>query len=400
MDKQILGVFGATGCNNFGDYGIWINDIRTFYNLNPNIKIKLFSYNIETTLFYIEKNLYDIAGKLEIEVVDDITNLSKDKNFWENIWNETYSGKVSSLDSNFVKNLNSCDKIIFVGGGYLNNNWKYRNLIFMSIVNCCKVLNKPVYFLANTIGPLDDEYRYKISRSLKFVKSIMIRDNSIFSEKVLLSMGYENIIKGPDDFMFVSKNNNTQIYSNNSNYVVIELMLWIRKAKKGVLYTINEIAKFSNYIIEHENKNIVLINFYKGDFDTDRFLNILYSSISNKDKVVIEKDISNIYRINDLYQKCDFSLSLRYHPLLIALGNKKPCLGIITDKDGYYYSKFGGAISNLDLDIDKYTMHIDDLTYEALLSKYNVINEDFKINESKYNQLYNVRINYIKQILK
>jgi len=155
-----------------------------------------------------------------------------------------------------------------------------------------------------------------------------------------------------------------------------------------------------NFIIENEHKNVILVNFHKGDRDGDKFINMLYSLINNKDKVYIEKNIDDIYRINDMYQKCDFSLSFRYHPLVIALGNKKPCLGIITDTDGYYSSKFGGAISNLGLDIDELTMDIQELSYEYLKLKYENITKDFKLNEDKYKELYDIRLRYIEQILK
>lgn len=399
MSKQILGIFGATGCNNFGDYAILINNIRTFYSINKNIKIKIFSYNIDNTYCNINNNLSDITDKLDIEVVPDLTDPNIDQNRLIKLWQETYHGNISKVNKTFIKNMNTCDKIIFIGGGYINNNWSNKNITFMIAINCAKTLDKSVYFLASTIGPLNNMYKSIVRESLKFAKSIMVRDNSIFSEKILSDMNYKNIIHGPDDFFFVIPKYDKNIY-DKSNYIVIELMLLIRRSKKGALYILDELAKFMNFIIENEHKNVILVNFHKGDKDADKFINMLYSLINDKDKVYIEKNIDDIYRINDMYQKCDFSLSFRYHPLVLALGNKKPCLGIITDNDGYYYSKFGGAISNLELDIDKLTMHINELSYEYLKLKYEDIKKDFELNEYRYSELYNIRLKYIKQILK
>jgi len=399
MSKQVLGIFGATGCHNFGDYAMLINDIRTFYSINKNIKIKIFSYKVDNTRCNINNNLSDITDQLDIEVVPDLTDSSVDQCEFEKIWQETYNGDLSKVNSTFIKNINECDKIIFMGGGYINNNWRCKNITFMIAINCAKILGKSVYFLANTIGPLDEKYKNIVGESLQFVESIMIRDNSIFSEKILNDIGYKNIIKGPDDFFFVQPKYYNNIY-NKSNYIVIELMLLIRRSKKGALYVLDELAKFMNFIIENEHKNVILVNFHKGDRDGDKFINMLYSLINNKDKVYIEKNIDDIYRINDMYQKCDFSLSFRYHPLVIALGNKKPCLGIITDTDGYYSSKFGGAISNLGLDIDELTMDIQELSYEYLKLKYENIKKGFKLNEDKYKELYDIRLRYIEQILK
>lgn len=398
MNKQVLGIFGATASNDFGDYAMLVNDIRSLYCINKNIEIKVFSYHIENTQLNLDNNLCDITNSLNIQVVPDLIDFNLNKNDYKEIWNETYNGNLSNINTIFLNNLKLCDKIIFIGGGYINNNWDLINIVFMTIINCAKALGKDIFFLGSTIGPLNEEYKNIIGKSLKFVKSIMIRDNCVFSEKNLIEMNYQNIIKGPDDFMFVLNRYNEDKYPK-SNYIIIELMIQLNKADKGYPYVIAELAKFSNYIINKECKDIVLVSFHKDDYYANEYIEELYSLIDSKNNVYIQKNIDDVYMLNDMYKNCDFSLSFRYHPLVMALGNKKPGIGIITDSDGYYNSKFGGVISNLELDATAMSMHVNELSFKSLLFKYENL-KNFKVNNSKYKELYETRVKYMEHILR
>lgn len=418
MNTQKIALFGATACNDFGDYAMLINNIRLIHNLDKNVKFKVFSYNIDNTASNLENNLGDIIKEVNIEVVADLTkkfsfiekvlnklgklvrkiNFYKIK-YWDKVWKESYRGKLNNINSSFIKDLSECDKVIFIGGGYIQNSWMLDNIKFMTEINCAYHLKKKIYFLGNTIGPIDKFENY-VSKSMQFVSSIMVRDNSLFSKKNLIGMKYKNVIvKGPDDLLFIEKNNGEGIHYNNENYIVIEVMPWINRAKSGEKCILDSIVKFCDFITGTTNQNIIFINFYKNEIETENYISYISSMVGDKTRISKINSIDNIYFINDVYKNCNFSLSFRYHPVVLALANSKPCIGVITDDDGYYYSKFGGAISNMGLDIDKLTMKLDDLNIDNLINSYKKIINNFEINADKFAELKKIREDYIIDIL-
>lgn len=418
IKNKVIGIFGATGCNDFGDYAMLINNLRYFYNIYCDYEYKIFSYNIENTENNIKNNLKDID--IKYDVVDDLNKrfsfiekvinklgiIIGKKNFyrakyWDNMWKRTFEGNLSSINSNFLKELEECDKIIFMGGGYIQNSWKLDNIKFMCEINCAHFLNKDIFFLGSTIGPVD-EFQTYVANSIKFVKSIMVRDSDLFSYNNLVNMNYSNkILKGPDDLLFIEKGKKKiESYKKDYEYIVIEVMAWIDRAKNGKKFILDNIVEFCNYIIKQENKHIVLVNFHKEDIQGYNSIDYIINNIENKSMIELINNIDNIYFIDELYKNCKFSLSFRYHPLVLALGNKKSCIGVITDTDGYYYSKFAGAIKNLELNVEDSIMYIDDFNFNNLYNKYNKLINDFKVDDMVMQKLYLRRINYIEDILK
>lgn len=413
--NNIIGIFGATGCNDFGDYAMLINDIKLMNKIDKNIIFKIFSYDVKNTKINLENNLNDV--EINYEIVCDLSKkynlLSKvinklgkfinntdiyKKYYWKKLWEDSYKSNFKNVNKKFIDDVNACDKIIFIGGGYIQNNWYLDNIKFMTEINCAHHLNKKIHFLGSTIGPID-KYEYYVSKSLNFVDSIMVRDNVLFSKKNLLKMGYKNtIVEGPDDLLFI-ENQVEQNEFKMKNYIILEVMPWIEKAEKGEEYIIHNLIEFCDYVIKYENKEVVLIGFYKNENKTTEYINNIMRKVKNKNKIHKILNIDNINYINEIYKNSDFSLSFRYHPVILALGNKKPCVGIITDNDGYYLSKFSGAISNLDLCIEDMILNLDEFDFNKITQMYLKLIKEFNIKDDKYKQLINIRNRYIKNII-
>lgn len=145
-------------------------------------------------------------------------------------------------------------------------------------------------------------------------------------------------------------------------------MVWIEKSNKGAEYIISCLSEFINYVIETKNKNVLLVVFDNDDMKAKTFIDKIYERSLHKERVFLYKKINNIYEIFGFYRYCDYSLSFKYHPLVLALGNKKPCTAIICDNEGYYESKLKGAFDTCE--VEQSVLHINEVTTDKLIQSF------------------------------
>ena len=66
-----IGLFGATGSYDFGDFAMMIKNLVDLYNANKNNRFFVFSLNPEKTEVCLKENISDIRLLDRIEIVDD-----------------------------------------------------------------------------------------------------------------------------------------------------------------------------------------------------------------------------------------------------------------------------------------------------------------------------------------
>ena len=169
-----IGIFGATGSYDFGDYAMMIHNIKELYALDQEHTFTIYTLSKEITCNNIEQNIKDEGLLKRIKVVDDNfineNNLSYDflskvyrkiyriikkrdirEKFYENLYKNTCK---DDFGDEFIDSLNAVDLCLFNGGGYLQNSWQYHNIRFMAEIQLAKKMNKPVIFMSNSVGPM------------------------------------------------------------------------------------------------------------------------------------------------------------------------------------------------------------------------------------------------------
>ena len=89
-----------------------------------------------------------------------------------------------------------------------------------------------------------------------------------------------------------------------------------------------------------------------------------------RDKIFSCTRISSMYEVFGYYKYASFSLSFKYHPLVLSIGSSVPCVGVICDSDGYYESKMKGAFDSCGLEWKEKLMRIDELDSNTLIDHY------------------------------
>lgn len=413
-----IGIFGATGSYDFGDYAMMIHNIQELYALDPKHTFTIFTLSKEVTNDNLEENIIDEDLLERIRVVDDnlidnnisynfgpkvyrkIYRILKKRDIRESYYEELYKNicenDYGNIGNEFLNTLMDVDLCIFNGGGYLQNSWQYHNIRFMAEIQLAKKIDKPVVFMSNSVGPMARYDRYT-RETLPLVDYIMIRDGKQFSWKLMDDYCVTKKINGPDDLFDACDKYCENKLSSKDKYLMIEIMAWINRAPQGEKYVIKVLAQFINYLIEEENIKVRLINFDKWDVVAKKAISALTSMIKQPEKMKAMYEISNMYEVFEWYEGCCYSLSFKYHPVILALGAGKPCSAIITDNDGYYKSKLEGAFLNCNMDAKKHVIHINDLSFENLKKLYIVTKELVCDNKVKQN-LYHIREEYLKSI--
>ena len=405
-----IGFYGATGSNDFGDYAMMVHNILQIIHVEEEAHIYIFSPNKYNTLHNLCENMDWSTIKKHITIVDELRWSYKNKylRFLEKVlrlkhievlqkrnFEKLLKGDLKQVPFDFIELIKNIDVLIFNGGGYVQHNWFDKNIIFLASCVIAKQHGVKVYFLGNSIGPMF-KYNYYLEKTLPFIDKILLRDGVNYSKQVLDSYNFKNYIIGTDDLLFV--NDYYDVKPELSEYVVIELMFYIQKAKKGDRFILNELVDFINFI--SKNKNVLLINFDCNDISATQYMRFLMDNVNDKSKIFIKENVDNIFEVFGYYKYAVFSLSFKYHPIILSLGSNVPCIGIICDTDGYYESKMKGAFDSSGLNWNEKVIHIDELNSKTLIHLYDINiskREEYLIKErSRLKSLYN---NYLEEVL-
>lgn len=408
-----IGFYGATGSNDFGDYAMMVHNIQQIlqYSTNEkNIRIYVFTPNKYNTLNNLLHNLINQKDLDRIEIIDEPSFRVNNYQFYlEKLFNGVFDKRpitnklFSKLEKNYSNNLISyefesiikkLDVLIFNGGGYLQYSWKEKNINFCLACIAAKRNKVPVYFLGNSFGPMFKYDKY-LKTALPYIDKVLVRDGTNYTAKYLTNNGFTDYVVGTDDLLFIGDTYNCPKLWDN--YVIIEVMFFINKAQKGASHIISELIKLINTITK--DKNVLLINFDVDDTLAQNYIEKILNSVEDRNKVRTYTKINNMYEVFGYYKNADFSISFKYHPIILSLGNEVPCIGIICGNDGYYEGKMKGAFDSCGLDWKKSIINIDEFSYSKMIKLYedNLSNpQSIAKNKESLKKIYT---NYMSDIL-
>lgn len=411
-----IAFYGATGSNDFGDYAMVVHNIQCIANSCNDTEFYIITPDKYITLKYLYENILDknLLKRIELVsepivyspinlIIDRYSEKYLNRFYYSNkVFNEVLNKNYNHINYDFLNYIQKSDILVYNGGGYLQHSWKEKNIVFSVAYVIAAQMNKKVYFLGNSIGPLLSYDKY-INQTIHFISKILVRDGGNYTAKLLDRYGFRNYVCGPDDLMFACKKyqNCDKLFleklknKNSDGYIIIEVMSWIEKSNKGTEYIIKCLSEFINYVNQIKNKNVLLVIFDNDDWKAKAFIDEIYEKSLNKEMIFLYKKINNIYDIFGFYEYCDYSLSFKYHPLILALGNKKPCTAIICDNDGYYESKLKGAFDTCE--VEQSVFHINEVTTDKLIQSFE--KKQTIMKAEKENELKSIRTAYIEDII-
>ena len=378
-----IGLYGATGSNDFGDWAMMVHNINQILLRRKDAKVYIISPNKFNTLniliHHFEKNtIWDC-----IRIIDEpkltyspekmigkkILKYLKVSNYKDKVFREVINENYSHISPGILKIIKSLDVLIYNGGGYIQYNWHDSNIIFLMTCVIAKQNGAKVAFLGNSFGPMLNYMKYLI-KTLPYIDNIIVRDGNNYSAKLLDHLGYKKYICGCDDLLFVN-DYYPVVECDYEKYIVIEIMNYINKALKGEQYILKQLIDFIDYVTGSQNYNVKIINLDKDDWRGIEYINTIYKNISMPNKCTIHIINENMYQVFSYYKNAAFSLSFKYHPLILSLGSGIPCVGVICDSDGYYESKMKGAFDSCGLKWQGKIVELDSINAKVLIELYN-----------------------------
>lgn len=236
------------------------------------------------------------------------------------------------------KDVQEYDALIFMGGGYTNEQFGNINLIKMLLWKIkFKRLKKNIYFTGQTIGPAKKIFSKFLLKSLySNVKKVHVR------EKYSLNYIKENDIEGEliGDDAFLDK-------IENKKFVKEDLMVINYKCFKDY----NEERLFTKSIIDFYNKNqlkILIIPFRSQEKYEEYKVNYKLYQILKENNVDVEFKVENdINKFENILKKSKYVIGSAYHS--IVLGLKYGNIVISVYKGDYYKIKMTGILDWYDL---------------------------------------------------
>ena len=360
MKKNRVGYVGPFCDNNFGDFGMLVNDV---YDIGAS-DILLFSYNEKVTNNIIATYLADIEHVKLCNVKirkKEIIQTGKHYKVEYDKYDESPLEIICEVENveSIEQEVMALKALIVTGGGWLNDVWcakhrKDRLKAIMTPVLLAAKHNIPVIYMGNTYGPFKRCKNFFMNFFSFFYQNSVFacRDdyNSILNMK---SCGIEKIHSIPDDLYFLNRKlvmeKPTDCVSNyieNGPYMIIENYLSLDELECNL----SKLQMFVNYMEKVYNLRVLFLPLgdgYGGSYQAE----FLKKHIENLDIWIIEEDVlPRICDIETLIKNAQFVLCQRYHMLVRCLANNIPVRQVLKDVCGdknYYYTKAMGILSKI-----------------------------------------------------
>lgn len=360
MEKKRVGYVGPFCDNNFGDFGMLVNDV---YDIGAS-DIVIFSYNEKVTENIISVYLADIDNvKLCNVKLNKTERIQTGKHYKVEYdeYDESPFEIICEVDSveTVEREVMALKALIVTGGGWLNDVWcakhrKDRIKAIMAPVLIAAKHNIPVIYMGNTYGPFNRcKSFFRNFFSYTYKNSIYAcRDdyNSVLNMK---SLGIEEIYSIPDDLYFLNRKlweekpgDIVLRYIENGPYIIIENYLSLDELECNL----SKLREFVNHMKKSYNLRVLFLPLgdrYGGAYQAE----FLQKHIPNLDIWMIEEDVlPRICDIETLIKNAQFVLCQRYHMLVRSLANNIPVRQVLKDVCGdknYYYTKAMGILSKI-----------------------------------------------------
>nr|WP_304578772.1 polysaccharide pyruvyl transferase family protein [uncultured Acetatifactor sp.] len=352
---MILGIVGAFGDSNFGDYAMLVNNI---YSIEPSQSI-IFTYN-EALLDNLTKTY--LKGYMLSSV--NVKTSYVYKAAYGNSYDVQYDDEmlIPTQVLNYICNeqevRNAIQKIsaLFVcGGGYFNHVWNARHrksklLSMLGVILIAREEHKKIVFGGNTFGPFDASAEFFKSILLPLQNVIYAVRDDVYSVANLRQLGIGNdITLLPDDLYFLHNQFHKYIphieISLPERYMIMELYSPLDEIE-------SKYSEIESFIYSMEFKyglKVVFVSLDKGFGGEEQG-----ARLESIHKLMIWHFGNQPYRkVEDvlyIVRRAQFVLCQRYHLFLFAIANNIPAYQLLKDVCGdkrYYYAKSGGLLKQV-----------------------------------------------------
>lgn len=249
------------------------------------------------------------------------------------------------------KELQRCNKVIFMGGGYINSLWssESKRILHLALVarrNKCKV-----YFTGQTSGPYNniiDKICAKLLYNLG--EKVIVRETTSFN--LLNDYKIKSLTLGVDDFYLYNDDKKPSYLKEKINKYFILNVKNFYNYEEGMnkcVYLAEELYKKTGY-------TIAIVPFGKGIRQQDfEFSKKISSYLNAKEIKNIIVDINNFNDLIYIFSNTEFTLGMAYHSLVISLFFNKPAIGLYNGE--YYKSKITGILEHYNLEENAYNFN-------------------------------------------
>lgn len=370
-------LIGGYACNNPGDEAILKSTVYFLNELYPE------------SLFYIWADRENFSVTFDREIFYRVIHwqpfrLMLSDGFLAKVLTKVYtdlfpfSRRLVRLftrrDRKFMNALRKSDKVIFIGGGYLNSYYSLINMNYLALL--AEELCKPVVLLGQTLGPFHrPQHRTMAGEIFRIAEKIVLRESysekevSEFPEKVLCgaddAIAFEPRLTQRDREMVdrvLAPGQDREVYNVGINLVRRRnsraYYERIAEALRSFCQTVPE-ARVHLFFIPMETSR------YCDDrLEGERFARYVPPECEYR---IIREDWPVEVKFHFI-SRLDLLIGMRLHSLVFSLTGGVPAIGIYQDE--YYLRKVCGLLKSFGLDghallMDK-TARLPELIGEAL----------------------------------
>lgn len=391
-----IGIIGAIGVDDIGDIVMLEAGLKQLLEAARNK-----STSIDFTVFALDvKKTIEQINKMNIHAKIKVVNSLKAENLAVTLQNEiTFEDLLEKnfksiiKDKEYIFNIEECDALFFIGGGYFNEYWGNRLLpTFIIPILIGYQLNKPVFISGVNIGPFSNELLKNLKGLFRNVDTITLRDRSPSIEVLDKLGGTEGkLILGADDILpiwYERKNYyNYPELEDQKSFAVIQLHHWVEMYSESYIEFYKTLSAFFDEILDKkviEKIYFLPFTYFKGvDYECGRRLKTFIND--RGEYVVLEPTDDHIF-MRELIRESKFVIGSRYHPVVYALGENVPVLGIYVND--LYKQKISGAYDVLGIDKEHNMVYINAISTDTLMRWYEyAIEDNYSVDHNKKSDL-------------
>lgn len=409
-----IGIIGAIGIDDIGDVVMLeaaMTQLRSIGNKNDiTTDFVVFALNKEIAREQLDYKGFcaEIVESLQTSDLPDKINNEYD---FERLLKIDFLKEVNSIEP-YYREIEKCDVLFFIGGGYFNYYWgiKLISTFVIPIILGYQML-KPIFISGVNIGPFNQEQVNKLKGLFSNVQYLFLRDRDN-SAKVLENLGGTSgqIVFGADDVLPVwyiqddAVKTNSLYWEDTKKYGILNLHHWAEIYSSSYIQFYKSLALFFDYILDNKYVDrlyFMPFDYFKGlDYECGRRLKTF---LSDREEYVVLEPTKDHIGMRNMVRSSEFIIGSRYHPIVFGLGEHVPVLGIYTND--LYEHKISGAFQVLNRDGKQEMVHVNDVSlerlkewyYKAVLSKGK---EDVLISEGIIKKYKTEHENYIEMFLR
>lgn len=361
--KKVL-LYGWYNADNLGDDFM----LETTYEFleNKGIEVSIFEREGEKNYFEMHKKY----NKIDFFLYHKIKS-----NRFINKFIKLFKMLSFNFTNKDCKSLQEFDSIIFIGGGYINSVFSFKEIINIYLLNRkFRKLGKSIFYTGQTVGPFKNIIIQKIAQNLyKNATKIVVREK--YSYELLNNLSIKNKLVGDDAYLYKKQYSNTSM----GNYMIVNVKDF--KGYEGIKKTyfgmIQNIAKELHY-------SVICIPFRsdKQSKEYENNLELCENLIQNNidAQLIIPKSIEEL---EQLYVNSNFTIGSAYHSIVLSLLFCKEAYSVYVGK--YYEIKIKGILGMYGLE----ETNCIDITKDDTKKFIQYIIEKQKFCDKNYNIITN-----------